>query len=89
MTPVWIRTARAWCVLRYADPSGRTATLCLLGQSLPYGALLCTTDPGDDACPACRRELAAGTPGSVVAVGRVKTRDLRPQVEVELEEWGP
>lgn len=95
MSLVWIRQPRMyrpWCVLRYADPAGTVATLCLDGaQVQPYGVLLCTTDPGDDACPACRRELAAGTPGVAVAVTtqRVTTRDLRPPVEVELEEWGP
>jgi len=89
MTPVWIRTHRQWCVLRYADPSGCISTLCLDSYERPTGLMLRTTDPGADACTACRNEIRAGTQGAAVAVGRVKTRDLRPPVEVEIEEWGP
>lgn len=69
-----------WCILRSALPGGRITTLC--SDSLVYSAVLVlTTHPGDQLCPACRTEVAAGTPGGAEAIepasSRVDTADLR------------
>lgn len=93
-----------WCVLRRAIPGGRISTLCLEGDGLTgleYAPLLVSTEyPVDMACPACERELDAGTSGSAVAVApeayddlaiaREPTADLRGPVLVgvgAVEEW--
>lgn len=104
---VWIHIAQdrpfPYCVLRRAIVGGRISTLCLDGDgfdgALPYGPVLVTTEyPTGLACPACERELAAGTRGAAHAVEpepydelrvheqRTPTRDLRPRVEPEIEE---
>lgn len=103
---VWIhidpKRTFPWCVLRRAIVGGRISTLCLAGDgfegAVPYGPVLVTTEhPAGLACPACERELAAGTPGAAHALEpephddlriheqRTPTRDLRPRVEPELE----
>lgn len=83
MKHVWILAAGGrWHVLRSANPADQISTLCLLAlDSVPV--LLSTMEPRH-ACPACKRELAAGTPGAVT------TRDLRkpgaPAADA-VEEW--
>ena len=56
-----------WCVLRAAYPGGRVTALC--GDWQTYSpVLVCTADPGDLVCAACRIELAAGALGAAVAI---------------------
>lgn len=87
MSAVWIFASASpprWCVLRSANPAGRISTLCLFG--LDYSAVLISTTEPHNACPACKRELAAGTPGAA----QRQTRDLKrpgaPAADA-VEEW--
>lgn len=83
--PVWFHHANTWHVLRSALPGGRVTALCMWARD--YGMLLLTTERPADCCPACERELAAGTQGAaeVPAVSRTDTANLRGAVEAE---WG-
>lgn len=78
----------SWCVLRRAVADGHVTSLCLVDDpasedgAIPYRPLLVSTErPVGLACPACDRELAAGTPGAAMALerepARTTTRDLR------------
>lgn len=76
--PLWFYVSSArqypYCVLRSAVPGGRVTALCSEGDgysaSLPYGALLVTTEhPGDLACRQCDRHLGVTMRGAAVAVG--------------------
>jgi hypothetical protein len=76
--PVWIFVADdppRWCVLRTAHAGGLVTTLCC--ADLPPEAVHVSTARPYNACPACRSELEAGTPGAATAVSRAATRNLR------------
>lgn len=77
MTLVYLHRGSRWCILRSAYPGGRIGTLCL--DHVDYGLALIATLVPTQVCPACARELVAGTPGAATAVepSRCMTRDLR------------
>lgn len=90
-------SAPRWCVLRAAIPGGPITSLCL--EAVDYGpALISTSIPAEYVCPACRTEIAAGTPGAASAaepepeppaISRTTTPDLRgPRAAVDpVEAW--
>lgn len=86
--PVWFHHANEWHVLRQAWPGGRVTALCMWARD--YGLLLVATSKPTNRCPACERELAAGTAGAAEApdVGRTTTREIRGGRGSALAEWG-